>query len=42
MGKVLLVILCLFFPFIAVLIRHRPCLKVPSAFQLQLPGSIPA
>jgi uncharacterized membrane protein YqaE (UPF0057 family) len=41
MGKVLLVILCLFFPFMAVLIHHRPCLKVLWAFLLQLPGNIP-
>jgi hypothetical protein len=42
MGKVLLAILCLFFPFIAVLIRHRPSLKVPWPFLLQLPASIPS
>jgi hypothetical protein len=33
MGKALLGILCLFFPFIAVLIRHRPSLKVPWTLQ---------
>jgi ABC-type phosphate transport system permease subunit len=41
MGKVLLGILCLFFPF-AVLIRHRPSLKVPWTCLLQLPASIPS
>jgi uncharacterized membrane protein YqaE (UPF0057 family) len=41
MGKVLLIILCLFFPFIAVLIHDGPCLKVLWAFLLQLLGHIP-
>jgi uncharacterized membrane protein YqaE (UPF0057 family) len=41
MGKVLLIILCLFFPFIAVLIHDGPCMKVLWAFLLQLLGHIP-
>jgi uncharacterized membrane protein YqaE (UPF0057 family) len=41
MGKVLLIILCFFFPFIAVLIRYGPCMKVIWALLLQLLGHIP-
>jgi uncharacterized membrane protein YqaE (UPF0057 family) len=41
MGKVLLIILCLFFPFIAVLIHDGPCMKVVWALLLQLLGHIP-
>jgi uncharacterized membrane protein YqaE (UPF0057 family) len=41
MVKVLLVILCLFLPFLAVLIKDGPCLKVLWAFLLQLCGHIP-
>jgi uncharacterized membrane protein YqaE (UPF0057 family) len=40
-GKVLLIILCFFFPFIAVLIRYGPCMKVVWALLLQLLGHIP-
>jgi uncharacterized membrane protein YqaE (UPF0057 family) len=41
MRKVLLVILCLFFPFIAVLIHDGLSRKVLWAFLLQLLGHIP-
>jgi uncharacterized membrane protein YqaE (UPF0057 family) len=41
MGKVLLIILCLFLPFLAVLIRKGPCIEVLWAFLLQLLGHIP-
>jgi uncharacterized membrane protein YqaE (UPF0057 family) len=41
MVKVLLVVLCLFLPFLAVLIKDGPCLKVLWAFLLQLCGHIP-
>ena len=41
MGKVLLIILCLFFPFIAVLIKYGPCMKVVWALLLQLLGLVP-
>jgi uncharacterized membrane protein YqaE (UPF0057 family) len=41
MGKVLLIILCLFFPFLAVLIHKGPCIEVLWAFLLQLLGHIP-
>jgi uncharacterized membrane protein YqaE (UPF0057 family) len=40
-GKVLLIVLCLFFPFIAVLIHDGPCMKVVWALLLQLLGHIP-
>jgi uncharacterized membrane protein YqaE (UPF0057 family) len=40
MVKVLLVILCLFLPFLAVLIKDGLCLKVLWAFLLQLCGHI--
>jgi uncharacterized membrane protein YqaE (UPF0057 family) len=40
-GRVLLIILCLFLPFLAVLIRKGPCIEVLWAFLLQLLGHIP-
>lgn len=40
-AKVLLVILCLFLPFLAVLIKKGPCIEVLWAFLLQLLGHIP-
>jgi uncharacterized membrane protein YqaE (UPF0057 family) len=39
--KVLLIILCLFLPFLAVLIDDGPSIKVLWAFLLQLCGHIP-
>jgi uncharacterized membrane protein YqaE (UPF0057 family) len=41
MVKVLLVLLCLILPFLAVLIKDGPSLKVLWAFLLQLCGHIP-
>jgi uncharacterized membrane protein YqaE (UPF0057 family) len=41
MVKVLLIILCFFLPFLAVLIKDGPSLKVLWAFLLQLCGHIP-
>lgn len=41
MRKVLLIILCFFFPFIAVLIQDGLSRKVLWAFLLQLLGHIP-
>jgi uncharacterized membrane protein YqaE (UPF0057 family) len=41
MAKVLLIILCLFLPFLAVLIKKGPCMDVLWAFLLQLLGHIP-
>ena len=41
MAKALLIVLCLFFPFLAVLIKKGPCLDVVWAFLLQLLGHIP-
>ena len=41
MGRVLLIILCLFLPFVAVLIHEGPSIKVLWAFLLQLLGHIP-
>jgi uncharacterized membrane protein YqaE (UPF0057 family) len=41
MTKVLLIILCLFFPFLAVLIHDGPSKKVLWALLLQLLGHIP-
>ncbi len=41
MGKVLLIVLCLFFPFLAVLIHDGPSRKVLWALLLQLLGHIP-
>jgi len=41
MAKVLLIVLCLFLPFLAVLIKKGPCLDVLWAFLLQLLGHIP-
>jgi uncharacterized membrane protein YqaE (UPF0057 family) len=40
-GRVLLIILCLFFPFIAVLIHDGLSYKVLVALLLQLLGHIP-
>jgi len=42
MGKVLLIILCLFFPFIAILIHDGPCMKVVWAFGAQCTILAPA
>jgi uncharacterized membrane protein YqaE (UPF0057 family) len=39
--KVLLIILCLFLPFLAVLIKKGPCKEVLWALLLQLLGHIP-
>ncbi len=41
MVRVLLVLLCLVLPFLAVLIKDGPSLKVVWAFLLQLCGHIP-
>ena len=41
MSRLLLIILCFFFPFIAVLIHDRLSVKVLWAFLLQLVGHIP-
>ncbi len=41
MTKILLIVLCLFFPFIAVALRGAPLKKVLIAFVLQLLGHIP-
>ncbi|MDQ2955521.1 MAG: YqaE/Pmp3 family membrane protein [Actinomycetota bacterium] len=41
MVKVLLIILCLFFPFLAVLIHDGPSRKVLWALLLQLLGHVP-
>jgi uncharacterized membrane protein YqaE (UPF0057 family) len=41
MIKVLLVLLCLVLPFLAVLIKDGPSLKVLWAFLLQLCGHVP-
>lgn len=41
MGKVLLIVLCLFFPFVAVLIHDGPSKKVLWALLLQLLGHVP-
>jgi uncharacterized membrane protein YqaE (UPF0057 family) len=41
MGKLLLIILCFFLPFLAVLIRYGPCMKVVWALLLQLIGHFP-
>lgn len=40
-GKVLLIILCFFLPFLAVLIHEGPTRRVLWAFLLQLLGHIP-
>jgi len=40
-GKLLLIILCFFFPFIAVLIHDGPSRKVLWALLLQLLGHVP-
>ncbi len=39
--KVLLVLLCFFLPFLAVLLKEGPSIKVLWAFLLQLLGHIP-
>jgi len=41
MAKVLLIVLCFFFPFLAVLIHDGPSKKVLWAFLLQLLGHVP-
>lgn len=41
MGKALLIVLCLFFPFLAVLIAEGPSIRVLWAFLLQLLGHVP-
>jgi uncharacterized membrane protein YqaE (UPF0057 family) len=41
MGRLLLIILCFFFPFVAVLIHEGPSIKVLWAFLLQLVAHIP-
>ncbi|MBV6703237.1 uncharacterized membrane protein YqaE (UPF0057 family) [Kitasatospora sp. MAA19] len=41
MVKVLLVLLCLVLPFLAVLIKDGPSIKVLWAFLLQLCGHVP-
>lgn len=41
MGKVLLIILCFFFPFIAVLLHEGPTRRVIYALLLQLLGHLP-
>lgn len=41
MRKTLLIILCLFFPFIAVFLKEGLSLKVLWAFLLQLLGHVP-
>ncbi len=41
MAKVLLIVLCLVFPFLAVLIHDGPSKKVLWAFLLQLLGHVP-
>jgi uncharacterized membrane protein YqaE (UPF0057 family) len=40
-GKIPLIIVCLFFPFVAVLIHDGPSKKVLWAFLLQVIGHIP-
>lgn len=41
MGKILLVVLCFFFPFVAVLLKDGLSIKVLWAFLLQLLGHVP-
>lgn len=41
MRKILLIVLCLFFPFVAVLLVDGLSLKVLWAFLLQLLGHVP-
>lgn len=41
MRKALLVILCFFLPFLAVLLKDGPSIKVLWAFLLQLLGHVP-
>lgn len=39
--KILLIVLCFFFPFLAVLIAEGPSIRVLWAFLLQLLGHVP-
>jgi len=39
--KLFLIILCLFLPFLAVLIKKGPCIEVLWALLLQLVGHVP-
>lgn len=41
MVRVLLVLLCLVLPWLAVLLKEGPCMKVLWAFLLQLLGHVP-
>lgn len=41
MRKILLIVLCFFFPFVAVLIAEGPSIRVLWAFLLQLLGHVP-
>ncbi len=41
MAKVLLIVLCFFFPFLAILIHEGPSKKVLWALLLQLLGHVP-
>ncbi|PZS22323.1 MAG: YqaE/Pmp3 family membrane protein [Acidimicrobiales bacterium] len=41
MGKVLLILLCFFLPWLAVLLKEGPSVRVLWAFLLQLLGHIP-
>lgn len=41
MRRVLLIVLCFFLPFLAVLLKDGPSIKVLWAFLLQLLGHVP-
>ena len=41
MGKILLIVLCFFLPFLAVLLKEGPSIRVLWAFLLQLLGHVP-
>lgn len=41
MRKILLIVLCFFFPFLAVLLAEGPSIRVLWAFLLQLLGHVP-
>ncbi len=41
MRKILLIVLCCFFPFLAVLIAEGPSTRVLWAFMLQILGHVP-
>lgn len=41
MRKILLIVLCFFFPFLAVLLHEGPSVRVLWAFLLQLLGHVP-